>query len=385
MDLSILKESTIVHLMFAITFFTSGVIMNFFQCLLYFGLRPLSKYFYRKIGYYLCYAYFSQLVCMAEWWSGSDFVLYAEKEDFEKYFGREHVLLLMNHRFEIDWLTGWVFCERVGVLGNCKAYAKKAIQFIPTLGWGLKFAESIFLERNWEKDKQIIGNQIAELGNYPDSIWLLLNAEGTRFTKRKLEASQKFSQEKGLPVLKYHLTPRTKGFTASVPHMRGKFPAIYDVQLHFNEDNPVKPTITNLLLGKRVEGHMIIRRIPLEEVPDGDEAAAEWLYKLYERKDRLAESFIKTGDFFAISGVPRLDRMQVPRRRYSLINTIFWMAVILVPMLYYLVKLFLSGSTIYLFTGVGILLLFYVLMQKTIGMSEISKSSSYGADDTKSK
>lgn len=383
--MSILKQSTVIHLMFAITFFTSGLIINFFQCLLYFGLRPFSRYFYRKINYYLCYSFYSQLVFIAEWWSGTDIELYIDKKDFEKYYGHEHGYLLMNHSYEIDWLIGWVVCERVGVLGNCKAYAKKSIQYIPTLGWAWKFAESIFLERSWQKDKQIIGSQITELGNYPDSIWLLLNAEGTRFTTRKLEASQKFAREKGLPILKYHLTPRTKGFTASVPHMRGKFPAIYDVQIHFKPDNPVKPTITNLLLGKRVVGYMYIHRIPLEEVPEDDEAATEWLYKLYQKKDRLAESFMKTGDFFATSGVPRTDNFRLERRYYSFINTVFWAVVVLVPMLYYLVNLFLSGSTIYFSIGVGILLLFYLLMHKTIGMSEISKSSSYGADDKKAK
>lgn len=58
--LPILKQSTVIHLMFAITFFTSGLIINLFQCLLYFGLRPFSRYFYRKINYYLCYSFYSR-------------------------------------------------------------------------------------------------------------------------------------------------------------------------------------------------------------------------------------------------------------------------------------------------------------------------------------
>ena len=43
-------------------------------------------------------------------------------------------LLIMNHAYETDWLFGWMFCEKVGVLGNCKAYAKKVISYIPTIG-----------------------------------------------------------------------------------------------------------------------------------------------------------------------------------------------------------------------------------------------------------
>lgn len=58
---------------------------------------------------------------------------------------------------------------------NCKAYAKKSIQYVPTLGWAWKFAESIFLERSWEKDKETIGAQIRELADYPDTMWVSKN------------------------------------------------------------------------------------------------------------------------------------------------------------------------------------------------------------------
>lgn len=54
---------------------------------------------------------------MAEWWSGSDIVIYIDKKEFDKYYGKEHGYLLMNHSYETDWLFGWVFCERIGVLG----------------------------------------------------------------------------------------------------------------------------------------------------------------------------------------------------------------------------------------------------------------------------
>jgi lysophosphatidic acid acyltransferase/lysophosphatidylinositol acyltransferase len=37
------------------------------------------------------------------------------------------------------------------------------------------------------------------------------------------------AKEKGLPILKHHLLPRTRGFVASIPYLKGKVPAIYDV------------------------------------------------------------------------------------------------------------------------------------------------------------
>lgn len=113
-----------------------------------------------------------------------------------------------------------MFCEKVGVLGNCKAYAKKVISYIPTIGWSWKFAEFVFLERSFDKDKQIILTQLNEIFDYPDPVWLLLNAEGewfyivnidrltfnifyfkgTRFTKTKHEASVKFAQERHMVI-----------------------------------------------------------------------------------------------------------------------------------------------------------------------------------------
>ncbi|XP_017755673.1 PREDICTED: 1-acyl-sn-glycerol-3-phosphate acyltransferase gamma-like [Eufriesea mexicana] len=382
---SVLKQSTMIHMILAIIFFTSGLIINFSQCLLYFGLRPFFRYFYRKIIYYLCYSLHCQLVFLAEWWSGSDIIIYVDKETFEKYFAKEPAFVIMNHSYELDWVMGWLLCERLGILGNTKAYVKKEIRYIPTLGWSWKFADCLFLERNWEQDKNTIGSQIKEISNYTGA-WLVLFAEGTRLTPEKLEASQKFAKKSGLPILKYHLIPRTKGFAESVLHLEPKIRAIYDIQIEFKADSPNKPTITSILYGKPVVAYMHINRIPVEKVPKDEKGAAEWLHKLYEEKDRLAESFHETGDFFATSGVAKVDKIILKRRYYSLVNTVCWAVIVLVPMIYYLINLFfLPASAVYFSIGVGIIFLFYLFMCQMIKMTKISHSSSYGINDKKSK
>lgn len=43
------------------------------------------------------------------------------------------------------------------------------------IGWSWKFAEFVFLERSFEKDKEIIGRQINEIFDYPDPVWVKLN------------------------------------------------------------------------------------------------------------------------------------------------------------------------------------------------------------------
>lgn len=59
-DLRVIKQSTVVHLCFAISYFTSGLILSLIQGVLYFGLKPFNKVLYRKINYYLSYSFYSR-------------------------------------------------------------------------------------------------------------------------------------------------------------------------------------------------------------------------------------------------------------------------------------------------------------------------------------
>lgn len=285
----------------------------------------------------------------------------------------------MNHGYDIDWLFGWIFCEKVGVLGNCKAYAKKVTSFIPTIGWSWRFAEFVFLERSFDKDKEIIKKQLHEIFDYPDPVWLLLNAEGTRFTKTKHEASVKFAQERGMTVLKHHLIPRSKGFTASLEVLKKKCPAIMDVQIAFREDDQVKPTIVSLLSGRSMTGYIYLRRISMSEIPDDEEKAAKWLQDLYVRKDKLQTSFHETGNFFTNTDFEPIEPIVFPARRSSLFNWVAWMIFAMLPILYLLFSMIMSGNVIYISSGVFVLVSFHLLYTYAIGMSKISKGSNYGA------
>lgn len=69
----------------------------------------------------LCSLLFSELVMLLEWWSGTDCTLYTDQATVDK-FGKEHVIVILNHNFEIDFLCGWTMCERFGVLGVSKCF-----------------------------------------------------------------------------------------------------------------------------------------------------------------------------------------------------------------------------------------------------------------------
>lgn len=48
--------------------------------------------------------------------SNSELTVYIKPEDLEK-LRKENSLWLGNHRYEVDWLLGWVVTERLGLAG----------------------------------------------------------------------------------------------------------------------------------------------------------------------------------------------------------------------------------------------------------------------------
>lgn len=59
---------------------------------------------------------FTEVLFLAEWWSGSDVRVFAS-DDTYRHWGKEHALIIMNHTFEVDWLMGWIVADRSQTLG----------------------------------------------------------------------------------------------------------------------------------------------------------------------------------------------------------------------------------------------------------------------------
>lgn len=58
-----------------------------------------------------------------------------------------------------------------------------------------------------------IENGVKRLVDSERPFWLMLYAEGSRFTKDKHARSEEIAAEKGWSPLEYHLQPRATGFT----------------------------------------------------------------------------------------------------------------------------------------------------------------------------
>lgn len=76
----------------------------------------------------------------------------------------------------------------------------------------------------------------------------LLYCEGTRFTEKKHQISMQVAQSKGLPPLKYHLLPRTKGFTTTLQCLKGTGGVNKHTQISLSSHKPFVLIVSLYLL-----------------------------------------------------------------------------------------------------------------------------------------
>ncbi|XP_068127137.1 1-acyl-sn-glycerol-3-phosphate acyltransferase gamma [Hyperolius riggenbachi] len=362
-----LKTQFVIHLLIGFVFVISGLIINFIQlCTL--PLWGVNKQLYRRINCRMSYSLWSQLVMLLEWWSGTQCTLFTDQETVD-HFGKEHVIIILNHNFEIDFLCGWTMCERFGVLGSSKVLAKKELLMVPLIGWTWYFLEIVFCKRKWEEDRDTVIQGLQDLRDYPEYMWFLLYCEGTRFTETKHKISMEVADKKGLARLKHHLLPRTRGFTTAVQCLRGTVSAVYDVTLNFREKK--NPSLLGILYGKKYEADMCVRRFPLEEIPEDEKEAASWLHKLYQEKDALQEQYIQEGTFPGTQIIP-------PRRPWTLLNFLFWATLLLSPLISFAIGIFASGSPLLILSFLGFMWTASFAVRRLIGVTEIERGSSYG-------
>ncbi len=153
------RQWTIFHVFMFVTFLVSGVAVNAAQLVLFALLGTWNRRLFRRLNYYLVWVIYTQLLFLSDWWSRSRVVLQAEP-DFLRLCGREHALIVMNHHYELDWLYGWMVADRFGVLGNGRVFLKRALRWAPVIGWCWSLSDVIYLDRDWEKDKENIAKGV---------------------------------------------------------------------------------------------------------------------------------------------------------------------------------------------------------------------------------
>ncbi|KAG8371908.1 hypothetical protein BUALT_Bualt12G0011800 [Buddleja alternifolia] len=278
-----------------VLFFISGLVVNLIQAICFVLIRPVSKNTYRMINREVAELLWLELVWLIDWWAGVKIKLYVDSETFNL-MGKEHALVICNHRSDIDWLVGWVLAQRSGCLGSTLAVMKKSSKLLPVIGWSMWFSEYLFLERSWAKDENTLKSGLQRLRDFPRPFWLALFVEGTRFTQAKLLAAQEYASSAGLPIPRNVLIPRTKGFVTAVSHMRPFVPAIYDMTVTIPKTS-LSPTMLRLFKGQSSVVHVHVKRHLMKDLPETDDAVAQWCKDAFVAKDKLLDKHLSEDSF----------------------------------------------------------------------------------------
>ncbi|KAK1427353.1 hypothetical protein QVD17_16036 [Tagetes erecta] len=207
----------------------------------------------------------------------------------------ERVLLIANHKTEVDWMYLWDLALRKGCIGCIKYVLKSSLLKLPVFGWGFHVLEFISVERKWEVDEFMMQKKLLTFTNPFDPLWLAIFPEGTDFSEEKCMKSQKFAAENGLPVLKNVLLPKTRGFHACLKILRGSLDAVYDVTIAYKNRCPT--FLDNVFGVEPSEVHVHVRRILLHDIPSTEKECGDWLLNAFQFKDQLLSDFIANGHF----------------------------------------------------------------------------------------
>ncbi|KAL7617776.1 hypothetical protein Lser_V15G00725 [Lactuca serriola] len=208
---------------------------------------------------------------------------------------KERVLLIANHKTEVDWMYLWDLALRKGSISCVRYVLKSSLMKLPLFGWALHILEYISVERKWEVDESNMQKMLSTFTNHSDPLWLAVFPEGTDFTEQKCIKSQKFAAENGLPILKNVLLPKTRGFHACLEILRGSLDAVYDLTIAYKNRCPT--FLDNVFGIEPSEVHIHVRRVPLDDIPTSQKESNAWLLQSFQLKDQLLSDFITRGHF----------------------------------------------------------------------------------------
>jgi 1-acyl-sn-glycerol-3-phosphate acyltransferase len=205
---------------------------------------------------------------------------------------RQNALVLSNHRAMTDILCLLSLAWRCGRLGDLKWFVKDQLKWVPGVGWGMKFLDCIFVQRNWQEDKRGIESLFGNFKRNDIAMWLISFLEGTRFSASKNKASCDFAKTRNLYQPRHTLVPRVKGFVSSVEGLRSHVDAVYVVTIAYDHNDPSLYRWFNLQMPK-VEMHVSVH--PIETLPTDEAGLSQWAYDQYAAMDSHLIRLEETG------------------------------------------------------------------------------------------
>ncbi|KAL9055847.1 MAG: hypothetical protein Q9162_003273 [Coniocarpon cinnabarinum] len=176
-------------------------------------------------------------------------------------------------------------------------FAKQQLKWVPFLGWGLWAMGMPLISRDWAHDRQEMDRVFGGIVQKHWPVWLISYSEATRFTPQKHEQAVGWCKAHDKSIPSYTLHPRTKGFVATVNHLRSTphVKAVYDVTVayargtHFMQAPTMLQTFFLPRLSNAWRFHVDVERHLIDELPESDAELAKWLEERWVIKNQKLE------------------------------------------------------------------------------------------------
>jgi 1-acyl-sn-glycerol-3-phosphate acyltransferase len=270
----------------ALVLFSSILVFNFIQCLLFVTVNLFSQGFFQKLN----------RIMADYWWSLCVYIMvYGGKIKVDivgdELDSSENAFLVSNHQAMTDITALFFVAKKYQRLGDLKWFVKDPIKYFPGIGWGLLFLNNIFLKRSWSKDSVTIKKTFQKIKRLKIPFWLISFVEGTRLTPKKRDESNAGCLKNGHKPFKNVQPPRTKGFIVTYFELKEELGAIYDVTIAYPEFHPNFPSLKQLFLGEVKHITLKVDRFPIATLPSTEPALEKWLFERYYVKDAWLEDY----------------------------------------------------------------------------------------------
>ena len=233
----------------------------------------------------------------------------------------ERMILIANHQIYTDWLYLWWIGYTAGMHGRIYVVLKESLKRIPVIGWGMQFAQFIFLKRKWEQDKPRMAAHLQKFNNRKDPMWLMMFPEGTNLADCTREASKQWAEKNGIKDMQHTLLPRSTGLQFILQELRQTVDYVYDCTIAYEGVPRGQYAQDIFTVGASYFGgkppksvNMYWRRFLISSIPLDDHKKFDlWLRQRWIEKDKFIEDYHQTGRLPADEGVSKDQKEQVIR------------------------------------------------------------------------
>lgn len=204
----------------------------------------------------------------------------------------ESVIYVANHQQMTDIPIIYRYINSIMKIGAVRWFAKIQLKWTPGIGWGMQLNDCIFLKRNWASDADSVNETFHNIHRLPLPFSIMIFPEGTRITPKKWKRSKEFAAKAKRPMTQMLLMPRTKGFVTTVHNLQDRLDAVYDITIGY--PNGIFHII-DLMRGTAPSLHLHARRFDIDRLPADKKGLENFLYDLFQEKDKRLVRFMKTG------------------------------------------------------------------------------------------